>query len=402
MNHKSLIGVGVVVLVGVVLFLFFIPSAERNKQSQTINVSDRIHPDTVVPLQEYSSSSISTNADAAETNRADEIVRIILHTSPGRITTEQAHQLVLEFVNSPQLSKVCAELIVSDSINSRLLAVYALLTANGLTDDLREMALSDPSPYIRAEIANWLFQNQKFDALRDLVREYAGAVDSSDATDLALHVATEPILEGRPVAVSRLGLGESLPQYLTLVAENSAVMVDAVTGILNDTKTPTRGKKLMLSALASVRPGNYINLLQKVFSSESDLAVRIQIAQHIAACSSQKNSSIHELLESRMPPVLPGLEPVSLMFQEQRLQKVKEHASNLEEACQEGTPDPLRLNANLSAYLNEGRIVGQEFLSPQLLRTVVVFMEQHGIAYDQNTVACALFTAEQIEQEVAQ
>jgi len=135
MNHKSLIGLGVVVLAGVVLFLFFIPSAERNKQSQTIEVSDGIETSTAMPASQP--LEINHNPEKEIQEEIDLLIAQRNYTSALQRVDE-----LLSSVADPhiveRLNLYKGNLLFASGDLQQAYDVYRQLLLNGKRDDIRD------------------------------------------------------------------------------------------------------------------------------------------------------------------------------------------------------------------------------------------------------------------------
>lgn len=329
------------------------------------------------------------------TNSAQEIVGILLKAKPGRLTTSQAHYIVKELIGLPDFDHAVRPLLASAVLSDRLIAVYAFLEKDGFTGVMRDMALSDKSPYVRAEIADWLFRKQEFSTLDSLMGETAAQLSPESVASLVSLAARTPKAEV-PMALSRLDLGEGLPNYLTLVAERSAALTAAIADSLGNALTSAPGKKLMLHVLTSIRPPEYERVIEDRLQTEATLSTRTLLAQHLAASISETNSQARTRIESRLPQQ-PGLEPVALQYRESRVSRLHELDRDLRDLSRSGQPDPMRLQIALVAYLETGRLLGPGYLSAATLTEVTEFAAKNSVSLQDNSLSEARFEVRRIQ-----
>jgi hypothetical protein len=129
--------------------------------------SDNVRPPS--KQNAFTNSISNLNKEEPTTNRAHVVVEILRHARPGSLTTTQVRQLIEELVTLSDFDQAIRPLLVSDVISERLLGVYALMEKEGLTEETRKMALTDPSPYVRAEITTWLLQKHDFASLETIL-----------------------------------------------------------------------------------------------------------------------------------------------------------------------------------------------------------------------------------------
>jgi HEAT repeat protein len=355
--------------------------------------------DVSTPVQGFNPAATITNTtlQTPVTNRAQTIVGILKYTRPGRLTTGEAHQLVTELIGLAEFDQAIRPLLTSEAVPDRLLAAYAILEKTGFTEEMRGLALSDPSPYVRSEIAIWLFRKQDFASLDSLVDAIITSLSPTSIDAMVALAAASPRADV-PMALSRLDIGEGLPRYLTIVAEHSTNVIARVFESLSESQTPDAGKKLMLQILAVARPLNYDVLLQRRLALEPILSTRTLVAQHLAATISETNADARARIASLLPQPLPGLEPVALEFRETRLARLRELEQILHETCHLDKPDSLRIHSALAAYLHNGHLLGSGSLSAATLKDVIDAAANKTIRLPDEDLAEALFETRRIQK----
>jgi hypothetical protein len=330
------------------------------------------------------------------TNRAQVVVEILRHARPGSLTTTQVRQLIGELITLSDFDQAIHPLLVSDVVSERILGVYALMEKGGLTKETRKIALTDPSPYIRAEITTWLLQKHDFASLETLLSEtISGMTPSSIETMVAL-ASTHPTADVQ-LAPSRLGLGKGVPNYLAFLAERSDIVTKAVLSSLSNTQTPEQGKNLMLQTLASVRPSNYETLLQQRLEDESMLSTRLLLAQNLAATISETNKLACTRIESLLPQTLAGLEPVNLQYRETRLQQMRKLEQLLQTICNTDEPNLARIQATMREYVKTGRLLGPGNFSTSTLDEVTRVVSKSSLPLRDSSLSEALFEARRFQ-----
>lgn len=356
-------------------------------ESQATNPPAAIFPQ-VSTSQTRSAGGIE--AGVQDVRKADEILDVLLHARPGSLTTKEAYQQVQDLIASPDFYKTVHVLLGSQDYTERLLAAYLLLEANGLTDELQYVAVNDSSPYVRAEIFNWLFRKHNFTDIDHLVQLSTPGLSSAVVTQIVLLASIE-VQAKVSMPMSRLDLGEGLPLYLTFLAQSSPAVVSAISEVLSDKQAPASGKKLMLSILAAVRPPDYLDILQRDLETETTLSTRVLLSQHLAATASQTNDQVKAGINSRLPVMPPGIGPIVIKYREDRLDELHQIEQQLQARLNKQPPDLLGLDAGLSAYLETVRILGSECVSQDFLVSMSKTAIEHPVLLSRDAFAEAAF-----------
>lgn len=320
----------------------------------------------------------------------------LLALALGRVTGSQAQDRIKTILEEPESIAVLKAQLLDGQLPHKLLAVYALIEANQFTADVEKLVLADPSPYIRAEAVHYLLRKGQFEQVDTLIRASVELLDWSQVSELLNFVAGKPNPD-LPVALTRLGLGEGLPLYLDLLAERSATLRLAAFTRLDDPHAARKTKSLMLTLVDSTADAELVERLKLDFVDETNTAVRIRLAQYIAARSSKQNAEVVAFLESALPSTPAGVGPVELRYREDRIEALRAHEQVMEQFTLSDDFDPVALNGALGAYLNEGEMVGFSLLSKEALISIPGFLRSKGYVYAPDIIARAEYLASRIK-----
>jgi hypothetical protein len=304
------------------------------------------------------------------TSPAEVCIRKFLDTPPGRITTEQAHELVRELVNSEGLAAIIQDLLSSGKEVDRILGAYCLLEAHGLTPDVRELAVADPSPRVRAEVVRWLFLRGDFAGMDMLLDRTAPSLAATEATNMVSLLANEPYANV-PVAMHRLRLGTGLPRYAALLMERSENVAAAAVSLLVQPQLAANAKKRLLDALRVADPPGRTEALTQLIQTEKSLAVRTLAAADLAARVSETNVQQVSFLRESLPDPVQGLEPVDLRFREKIRSDILGLEDEIGRSLASGEPSPARLQVLIGSYLQAVQLVGRGGMETQALAGVL-------------------------------
>lgn len=396
---KRIVVVGAALLLVVLVWWAFRPHRPAPAQPALLS-----KPQAIPPIPPHSlkapppapSAPAQTPVTALTTNRMREIVAKLLYTPPGRITLGEALDLVKELTADPNFAQIVRPLLASKEINDRLLGVYLMLEGCGLTDEMRAVALSDASPYVRAEVLNWLFRNQDFASVADLVRASAAKLSATDIQALVSLAASQPEAKVA-VALHRLQLGRGLPRYVALLASESPAVVAGVAATLSDQQVSANGRIQMLGVLAGARPADYQTLLEKDLEAENILSVRCQLSRYLAAMTSEADAQARAAIEARFAELPEKFRP-QIQYREHVSGQMSQLDKALRDICGAGVLDPMRLVSALALYLETGRLLGPGALSAETLKLATTRAAGLSLPLPNDTFAEAAFAQKQIAQ----
>lgn len=374
---------------------------------QSIRRNTGTHPTITYPSQEEPTSrpegiEDERSADVSQTNatvsekevvdRIDSLLAIGL----GRVTTPQAQERIKEILDLPDSVLILKRNLTEGSLPERLLSIYALIEAGEFTNELFEVVFNDPSPFVQAEALHFLLRTRQFDRVDAFLDQRLLTLDWDTVTALldAAGTKSNPDL---PVALSRLNLGAGLPLYLDLLAERAPSVRLAAFTRLDNPDVPSKTKSLLLRLVDSTPDQELADRLKSVFHGETNTAARIQIAQQIAARSSEQDQEIVAFLTSGLGPNPEGIPPVEFQFRENRIEKLRGHEQMMERVMSSNDFDPVALNGALAAYIKEGEIVGVHALSRDTLNAVTAFLRERNFAYAPDIIARGEYIASQIK-----
>lgn len=273
------------------------------------------------------------------------------------MTPPQADRLFATMVTSADRDAAIRPLLASSNVTERILASAALLAGSGLTAELRALAIKDPSPYVRAEIvARLLIAGQSADiqAVRD---DAARAASKEQAQSLILLLASEPAPEV-PVAMHRLGLGQSLLPYVALMAMSSDVVLAALVDSMADANLPIDGKKRLLNAYTLAQPSDYPARLRALLGVEQPLAIRSVAAARIAASMSEADTRGRTALIETLGTSAPQAVAAALPSREALRSEIRAIETELAELVGAASPSLTEVQQTLATYLEVCRMAG--------------------------------------------
>lgn len=378
--------VAVLVVFAALVFLFFKPRradispkpAEHNSTGTATVISQ--------PSVNASHAFTSTNSKIQQSEVPPTAVAsaayAILHTEVGRITATQAEKLIDDFVHSTQLDATVQPLLSSEEPHQRVLAVYALLEAHGLTEQLRAIALDDPSPYVRAEVVAWLLARGFTKDAEQIITAKGASMNSVAFQELMNQALRAPSLDV-PVAMHRLRLGMALPIYFKGVAAHTPNAAATIEESLYNPVLSHSAKALLLQTIADLQEPDYRKSLQRLIETSGDLATRTIAARSLAAIESENNADIHNLLQSAFAKSNNGTDRPAFRFAE----AWKNDRINLEKSILEATSvtkaDPMRIYSLAEQYLGVLGVLGTPAASVEAAQSIMKGLStyRHGIPY---------------------
>jgi hypothetical protein len=306
----------------------------------------------------------------------------ILHAEIGRITATQAEKLIDDLVHSTQLDATVQPLLSSEEPHQRVLAVYALLEAHGLTEQLRAIALDDPSPYVRAEVVAWLLARGFTKDAEQIIKAKCASLNSAAFQELMNQAICAPSLDV-PVAMHRLRLGMALPLYFRGVAAHSPNASEMIEESLFNPVLSHSAQALLLQTIADLQKPDYRKALQQLIVTSGDLATRTLAARSLAAIESENNSDIHNLLQSSFAKSYSGTARPAFRFAE----AWKNDRINIEKSILEATSvtkaDPMRIYSLAEQYLGVLGVLGTHAASVETAQSIMDALStyRHGIPY---------------------
>jgi len=375
-NSTKLWTIAVLVTAAIMSIVVTHRSSKSQKQPDVLSRSE-LHSPSLEPqtTQVYITNTIPPpSGPEAVSTTSMTIVDALLRGEHGRVTTSEAHEMLKNLVGMPDFQTAIDNLLRSSAVSDRLLAVKALVEA-GETNALHDIALSDGSMYVRAEVIQNLFKRRHFPLLADIISSTSSKITGDDATALLAAAVDDPIFAAPPV-LSRLDVGQGLPRYVVLLTGESHILQQKASDILAATNIGMKGKTLLLNALADCRPTNYTTVLWGALLSETSPPIQRQIARYLAGTISEADPLAWKRLDSSLLAIPKGMPTLSLASYEKAHNHLLELASEVRSLCSSPTRSIGALNIAFQQYLDTARLLGHNIMAADLLRLVAEYADE--------------------------
>ncbi len=220
----------------------------------------------------FLSSSASLVADGSEQaeGRRPEINQL-LTLRPGHVGAFEAVELIgrLKSEASNAIPDI-ERMTISTNIVERLLGFYVLLEVRGASDKTLERAAADSSPRVRADVAEWLYLNGQFEEWDSFLSTNAASLSVADAESLYELLDNEPVRLELPAAMSILGMGRGLPNFVIEIFRRSGDAVAVARQQFHTSRTTQARNENLLSLLHQANPAGYVGLLEDIISTSED------------------------------------------------------------------------------------------------------------------------------------
>jgi hypothetical protein len=202
--------------------------------------------------QRASSATIAEDAPPLSLDEEDCLISSILQTPIGQLTAEESLLLIREFLDMEGARVAIGDLLSSPIETERVLGVYLKLALDGYSNETLSYAVGEDSPYVRAEIAEWLYRQGEFDQLQEYLSAISLRATDADLARLLESAQKNPTyLDVTPV-MSRLGLGEGIDRYFQeLLQHNQALRALSLAATLN----PANDAQQRMALLGALRFG---------------------------------------------------------------------------------------------------------------------------------------------------
>lgn len=263
-------------VLSLVLFLVFTQSPTDSADEQVISKSasaDAVTSTSPVTNTLQSTSSKTDNRPEPQSAVAAfrPEIKLLLVSRPGYVSVLQASDMVAKLktdaVNAlPEMETLSK----STNVVERLLGLYMLLEINGPSEGVLNRASADVSAYVQSEAAAWLYLNGRFNEWDAFLRENCSSKSRDDLEAIFALLDTTPIRLDLPAAVSLLGLGRGLPDYVIEVFRRNAESIAFARQQLDDARIPMMQKENVLALLHQANPPDYTGILQSIIASSDD------------------------------------------------------------------------------------------------------------------------------------
>jgi len=225
-----------------------------------------------------------TNQAASAARNAPEIVGELLRSQAGQVTGHQAWEALEQIKNQgTNALPAIRRLLAATNVAERLLGLVLALEIEGPSDALLSSALTDSSPFLAAQAAEWLFLNGRFPEWDRLMKEAVRVWGGAKIEQTFLLLDSKLPRPEMPAALSLLQLGRSLPRFLSeLVSRDPAAPAAVGSGLMNGSASLAR-QEALVSILAEARPAGYAETLRLVIA-RGDAPESVRLGAMIGLC----------------------------------------------------------------------------------------------------------------------
>lgn len=263
---------GLIAAVLAVLLLFKNPEGQRS----AVPLDDSLASSAAESLS-GSTQGVTGNvslpiANSTATNATPAFVIEQLRTlRPGHVSAFEAESFVRFLKQQPTATQAELDaLLLSTSEVDRVLAAFLILEVIGPSPEFLDRTASDPSPYVPAEAAAWLYSAGRFEEWNDYLNGSLAVMTADQLTAVMAKLDSRPVRLEVPAAMSLLGIGRRLEDYVTEIMRRSSVGVSVAQGQLASSTVPEIQKENLLKLLHDANPSEYNRILREIIAASQD------------------------------------------------------------------------------------------------------------------------------------
>jgi len=215
------------------------------------------------------SSLRAFGGEAAEPQRKE--IRQLLTLRPGQVSGTEAVALVVSLkADTSNAILEIEKLTASTNATERLLGFFLLLEIQGSSESILTRVADDGSPFVKAEIADWLYFKNRFPEWDSFLNKVIASLSTSTIEALFELLDSKPVRMELPAAMTILGLGRGLPYLTVEILRRSPDAVANARRQLQAPGVPLVRKENLLSLLHAANPMEYMRILEEIISASED------------------------------------------------------------------------------------------------------------------------------------
>lgn len=212
------------------------------------------------------------------------LVEKLLTTEAGFVNRVLAMEWVASLLSDPAACEAAiSELVKSESETERILGHYLNYEKNGFSRRMADEIKADPSPYLKAETADWLYLDRHFEEREQFISAVIRNWTETEITEVLSKLNDFEGILLLPPAMRSLRLGEGLPQLITKALRDDRRVVEAAVRLAEERGMDEQGEIALLNVLRGSNPPGYENVLLVIISREKEYShVRWKAIQDLA------------------------------------------------------------------------------------------------------------------------
>ncbi len=372
---------GGLVLASIIVVSFWFSQSDTPQEPSRLSVEERsvsVHAvdadraaDAVPTDDAPSPQAIADYQPDADTlTRLQQAIRDYLDLPAGRISRLDAWTN-LEFLRKHRdvVRGTVAQLVNSDDEHVRLLGMFLHLELYDDIAGLLDQAKRDPSPYIRAEAAGWLYEQGRFDELQAYVENVSRNLTDQERESVRSLMNENPPNFDVPAGLAALQLGQSLPLLYRELARHDQNTRAELLAIISAADMRIDQLSRNLEMLAFLQPVNQRQILAESANNADHLGLaRYALVRQIAACGSENDSDHTGLVRQCLPSPPNRHELAPVPFREFYVEQVAKSERAILEARDEQARQRLLTAGTIRQYreallMTPGRAPSQDALA---------------------------------------
>lgn len=194
---------------------------------------------------------------------------LLLRARAGSFTPAEVAEAVAAFAQqTPEALAELDRLATSAEPVERILGLYLRLEIDGPSAALLSAAASDPSPWVAAQAAEWLYFHADFDRWRNYLTAVAQAWTPAKTAEVLDRFAANPGSSPEvPAGLTILQLGRALPDFVGALLNSAPPLQTDFADALLDPAIPPEARTALLDIFREARPPAYTALTEKLITA---------------------------------------------------------------------------------------------------------------------------------------
>jgi hypothetical protein len=344
---KRVANVGVALLVTGILLWSYLNRTRRANAPKKNDASAAPITMAVQPVPVDNRNPTSSNA------QRHPLVEKLLTTEAGFVNRVLAMELVASLLSDAATCEAAiSQLVKSESEAERILGHYLNHEKSGFSERMASEIKDDPSPYLKAEIADWLYLDRHFEEREQFISDVTSDWADAEIAEVLLKLNEFDGMLLLPPAMRSLGLGEGLPELIAKALRDDQRVVEAAVRLVEERGMGEQGKIALLNVLETANPERYHVVLVALLSRENENShVRWKAIQDLAHMEDNRAGTQFLLELSKTSNDVETIRHIENM-----VNGAREHGfpdlGNLEDILEEEIVDPTSSNT-LPKHLTE-------------------------------------------------